>query len=318
MTTGNTNPRQIWADQIITSALTAKTSDSEEVNTMLDKYGLNWNVSKQPLILPDGTSTSFFGIVREDTKSTFATCKEGYQPFQNSELGELLIRLSEKTGYNLHSGGSFNGGGKVFIQLESPNKIKGIGQNRDTVNGYLTGINSHDGSTSLKWGEANLTISCMNTFMCALKQLRNSARHTEKMHQKIELALLEIEGVVKQEKSLFDQFIKLSEIEVSKGVIRELVKGVTKVDIALTKSQLEKDFSTYALNRTQELLQVINSEMSQKGETLWGLFSGVTKYTTHIAPVPTRDNARLESLYVGSGFKTSNEAFSLLTDLVKS
>lgn len=118
------------------------------VDELLDRYKLNWKVDIQPLSLPDNLATDFKGVVRVDNGNCFATCKDSFVPYQNSELAELLIRLSDKTGYNIYNGGMFNGGAKVYLQLESPNKIKGIGENNDTVNGYLTGINGHDGTTA--------------------------------------------------------------------------------------------------------------------------------------------------------------------------
>lgn len=112
-------------------------SNENLANEILDQFGLNWKVSKQALFLPNGKETGFFGIVRDDNEQTFTTCKEGYMPFQNSELAELLIRISEKTGYEIHSGGKFNGGGKVYIQLNTGNEIKDLGKNRTTVKRLL-------------------------------------------------------------------------------------------------------------------------------------------------------------------------------------
>lgn len=311
------NTEMNFADSILNATFAGVNNieNADAVNTMLDKYGLNWTVSKQPLCLPDGSPTDFYGIVRDDKKTTFSTCKEGYQPFQNSELAEMLIRLSEKTGYDLHGGGLFNGGGKVYMQLISPNKIQGIGINNDTVNGYLTGINSHDGTTSLKWGETNITISCRNTFMAALRQIKNSARHTASIKDRVELAIREVNGIVEAEKSLFDTFIKLSEIPVTKSNIAAIVKDITEVDTLLSKSEIENKYTTYAINRTSELLVSISKEMNQKGDTMWGLMSGVTNYTTHVMPVPKRDNARLESLYTGSGYSVNNDAFATINKM---
>lgn len=291
---------------------TGATRETESVNTMLDKYGLNWKVSKENLLLPSGAETVYFGIVREDTQKCFTTCKDGYVPFQNSELADMLIRISEKTGYELHSGGSFNGGAKVYLQLSSPNKIQGIGINNDTVNGYLTGLNSHDGSSSLKWGEVNITISCRNTFMAALKTLKQSARHTQSIHGRVEDAINTLNGVILEEKSLFDKFIRLSEQPTTREAIAKVVRGITEANILDANYRNDKTLSGYQINRTSELLNCISKEMNQKGETMWGLMSGVTNYTNHIMPAPKRENGRLESLYAGSGYDVNNDTLTLL------
>jgi len=298
-------------DNLLNNAFTGlqvnNEQNSEAVATLLDKYNLRWSVSKQPLLLPTGDSTGFFGIVRSDNNHTFATCKEGYVPYQNSELAELLIRISDKTGYGIHSGGEFNGGGKVYLQLNTGNEIKGLGKNGTTVKGFVTGINSHDGTSSLKWGAVNYTICCRNTFAMAQKALQQSAKHTSSIHDRVEISVRQITGIADAEKSIFDQFIRLSEIPVTKANIAQIVRSVTDVDITL---QSQKDVSTYSQNRATELVNSIAQEMGAKGETLWGLFSGVTHYTSHVLPVPKRANARLESKYTGTGLSVDNNAFS--------
>jgi phage/plasmid-like protein (TIGR03299 family) len=281
-------------------------SNTEAVAEMLDKYGLRWNVEKEKLILPDGKDSGFYAVVRQDIRHPFATCKDGYTPFQNSELAELLLRIVDKTGYKIKGGGDFNLGAKIYLQLDTDTKIIGLGKAGATVNGYVTAINSHDGSTSLKWGNTTTNIVCMNTFNAAKKELKNSARHTISIHDKVEAAIRQINGVIEQEKSLFDQFIKLSQIPVKQEHIAQIVKGITKVDI-LKKDN--KEDSAYALNRTKELLESIALETGRQGETLFGLLNGVTHYTSHVLPVPVRENARLESKYVGTGFSIDNLAF---------
>lgn len=311
------NTTNFNADSLLASAFDGiqvnNPMNSDAVATLLDKFGLRWSVGKQPLLLPTGEESGFFGIVREDTKKTFATCKDGYVPYQNSELAELLHRISEKTGYEIHSGGEFNGGGKVFLQLSTGNEITDIGKNKTKVKGYVTGINGHDGTTSLKWGEVNYTICCRNTFASASKQLQQSARHTASIHDKVEQSVREIMGIATAEKSIFDTFIKLSEIPVTKENIATIVRAVTNVDITMPSYKANDTNSQYAVNRAGELLTSISSEMDSKGQSLWGLFSGVTHYTSHKLSVPKRENARLESKYVGTGASVDNNAFALVT-----
>lgn len=305
-----------FVDNIIGNAFSGiKVSDisnSERVAEMLDRFGLRWTVSKQELTLPDGTPTGFYGVVRDDISKVFTTCKDGYVPYQNSELAELLIRISEKTGYEIHSGGEFNGGGKVYLQLNTGNEIDGIGKNNTKVKGFVTGINGHDGTTSLKWGAINFTICCRNTFASAKGKLQNSARHTASIHDRVETSIREIEKVTLTEKTIFDNFIRLSEVPVQKSNIVSIVKDITGVDIDMARSRAQELFSSYAINRAGELTSSIATEMAQKGDTLWGLFSGITHYTSHVMPAPTRENGRLESKYVGTGADIDNTSFETI------
>jgi hypothetical protein len=176
----------------------------------------------------------------------------------------------------------------------------------------VTGINGHDGTTALKWGAVNFTICCRNTFAFAQKELQQSAKHTQSIRDKVEASIRQITGIAEQEKSIFDQFIRLSEVPVTKENIARIVREVTDVDITLNSTQAQDKYSTYAINRSGELLDSISTEMRNKGETLWGLFSGVTHYTSHKLPTPKRDNARLESKYTGSALGIDNKAFSTI------
>lgn len=290
-------------------------SNAERVADLLDQFGLRWSVNKERLFLQDGTQTTFNAIVRDDTRVQFTTCKDSYHPYQNSELAELLINIADKGGFKIHSGGMFNDGAKVYVQLESGNEIKSIGKNNTKVIGYATGLNSHDGSTSLKWGSSNMTICCKNTFVAAAKQLSNSARHTSNIHSRVDEYLREVGFAIEQEKSIFRKFISLSQRAVTKNSIVKVVKEVTGVDINMTTAEAQTKFSGYSINRSNELLECIANEMNQKGETLWGLFSGVTNYTTHKIPVVSRENARLESKYIGNGNKIDNNIFQSITNL---
>jgi phage/plasmid-like protein (TIGR03299 family) len=292
----------------------ADDNNTEKVADLLDKFRLRWTVAKEPLTLPDGKNSGFYGIVRQDTRHTFSTCKEEYKPFQNSELAELLIRLSEKTGYSIHSGGSFNNGAKVYIQLNTGNLIKNLGNNRTTVKGFITGINSHDGS-SLKWGACNITICCANTFAMAAKAMQESSRHTEGLKKKVEESIRRINGIADVEKTIFDNFIRLSEIPVEQSHIAKIVRDITDVDITMPEKLAAKEHTTQAINKSKEVIKSIATEMHQKGNTLWGLFSGVTHYTSHVMSTPKRENARLESKYAGSGLQIDNAAYKSILEL---
>ena len=45
---------------------------------------------------------------------------------------------------------------------------------------------------------------------------------------------------------------------------------------------------------------------------LFGLFSGVTSWTTHSKSAPRRENGREESLMIGNNYKTNNDAFEFV------
>ena len=298
-----------FADGILNETLIDihQTQMVESTNEILDKFKLNWRVNKSPLYLADGTETGFFGLVRQDTNHTFSTCKDSYIPFQNDQLAELVYQVSKHSGYEMHAGGSFQQGSKVFIQLNT-NEISSIGANKTKVKGFVTALNSHDGSMALKWGSSNITICCQNTFYSASRQLANSIKHTTNINARVMESLRQIENVMEDEKYIFSKYLNWSTVAATKENIAEVIGAITNVDI----NSNSKEISAIARNKTNILAGDIAHQMAEKGETLWGLFSGVTKYTTHHMTAPTRENGRLEHKMAGGGLSIDNKIFNLM------
>ena len=280
---------------------------------LLEQFGLFWEVKKVPLITPDGDETDYFGTQRTDTKQVFSTVKNGYQVLQNWELAELITECAGQFDMEVSRGGSFNGGARVYLQIAT-GEIKGIGKNFDTVQKYLTAMNSHDGSSGVGFGMSNITISCSNTFHRAYKSHgMERIRHSMSMRERLDAMLREFEKVKDAEVSLYDKFIRMSEEEATKEDITEVIKLVTGVDVSVKTEQADDLYSKYQLNQTETLFNRIKSETVQKGNTLWGLFNGVTKYTNTDMRVPNRENGLLESKFIGGANKADNKVFKLLS-----
>ena len=150
---------------------------------MLETTNLNWSVRPETMVSESGIIIpGKIAMIREDTNTVLGVHSNGYVPYQNIELMELLYKITQSTGLILHSAGTFGDGKKVWIQLKSDDLKLG----NDTIKGYLSGINSFDGSTNLAFGNANLTISCMNSFWVGYRKLDAKLRHTSSMKVRIE------------------------------------------------------------------------------------------------------------------------------------
>lgn len=273
---------------------------------ILDSYGLNWTVEKEKLYLPNNLDSGFYGIVRQDNKTCFGTCKDQYETFQNSELLELVNEAAGKLGLNVTKAGSFKAGALVYLQLKTGD-LTGIGQNNDTVNKYITALNSHDGSCSLKWGIYNRVVSCQNQIWHLKKTLQNSVKHTTNMQARIREIMRSIEDIQEEEKKIYEFYNKFAEAPIYKKTAEDITKLVLDIDVRETA---EKDLTTYQKNRFNDLHAAINSETREKGNTLWGIFNGVTKYTTHY--MPGKEAQRQQSKAIGKGKNIDNNVFNYL------
>lgn len=251
--------------------------ENNRVGQFLDRTGLNWKVRTEGLqtssgiIIPDK-----IGIVREDDSTILGVHSDGYVPYQNEQLMELLFKVSQQTGLEIHRGGLFGGGRKVFVQLKSNDLTLGT----DRIEGYVTGINSFDGSTSLSFGPSSKTISCQNTFFGVYKDLDSKVRHTKNMELKIDDICRQIEGVVQEETNVFGSIVKMSETRFDDVIKDRVIKSLFNIDRNVDIKDVDS-LSTVTQNKLSRFYIDLNGELQQKGDNIWGLFSGVTKYTTH-------------------------------------
>lgn len=274
----------------------------------LSDIGLDWNVKTETLITSSGIELpDYTAIVREDTNVPLSIRSSSYHPFQNSELLELLNRVSQQTGLPIQNGGFFGNGEKVFIQMKS-NDLK-LGTDR--VEGYITGINSFDGSTSLAFGNSSVTISCQNTFFASYREVASKVRHTRYMQTRIDEICRTIEQNVQNEKQMFDDIKKLSEVKIDDKVKDLVVKMLFNVDRKADLQDMEA-ISKTAQNKIGRFYIDLNGELREKGDNMWGLFSGVTKYTTH----SLKKEDSTETKLFGAYGNREREIFHTLVEMV--
>jgi hypothetical protein len=233
---------------------------------------LNWSVREENLFTESGIQVVKKAIIRNDNNAILNNAVgTDYVPYQNEELIELLERITRSTGLEVARSGYFGKGEKVFIQLKSENLTLGT----DRVEGFVTGINSFDGSTSLGFGASNVTISCQNTFFAAYRNL-DKVRHTKNMKLNIESILRELDIALVEEQSIFNAIKAMAEAPITEALKERVARKLfnIKPEFDLKSPELStKKMSAYFVDS--------RGELAEKGANLWGLFSGVTKYTTH-------------------------------------
>lgn len=243
---------------------------------VLNKAKLNWTVRKEEIVTKSGIEIlDNFAVIRNDTNKILSVRGKDYTPYQNHELSELLFKVSSMTGLKIVRGGFFGEGEKVYIQLKADDMRLG----NDRIEGYLTGINSFDGSTSLAFGPTTKTISCQNTFFAAFREMNTRIRHTKNMNIRVDEVCRALEVSMKEEKEIFTNIKRLSEIPIDSIAKERFTRQFFDIpkELTLTSDEL----STRTKNQLSRFYVDMHGEMAEKGETLWGFFSGITKYTTH-------------------------------------
>ena len=248
-----------------------------EVKRLLGEAKLDWGVTTEKMTTISGLDVpDCKAVVREDTMKVLSVRGEDYEVYQNEQLMQLLYDISNKTGLSVHKGGSFDEGRKVYVQLKSDDLMLG----KDKIEGYITGINSFDGSTSLAFGNTNRTMSCTNMFYSTFREMTSKVRHTKNMIIKIDDICKSLDYILEEEKEMFKHIVELSTMTfddlMEDKVIRSLFNIKKEVDLEDVDS-----LSTVTRNKIDQFYVDLNGELTDKGNNAWGLFSGVTKYTTH-------------------------------------
>ena len=294
---------------IIKSKLKTKTMETNEkqIEEILTKSGLNWTVRSEGVQTTSGiVLPKKIAIIRNDNNAPLGDHKEGYTPYQNHELLELLFQISHKTGLALHTGGFFGGGEKVWFQLKSDDLKLG----NDRIEGYISGFNSFDGSTSLSFGNSNRTVSCMNSFWLIYRSMQTKMKHSVSMLKKIDEILFNIDKLVHEEQDNFRKIERLSEVQMTKEVKEMVIRKLFEID---KEERLDSDeISTNKKNKLIKFDMDLSTELSGKGSNYWGLFSGITRYTTH--SMSREDNS--EAKIFGVAGKKEREIWTMLTEAV--
>ena len=218
---------------------------NEKTFDLLNATGLNWTVSKESLTTNDGKETESFGIFRSDNEKWLGTVGNRYTPMQNHELAETVIEASDGLGLNTKNGGMFQGGKKVFLQVELPQEKIGVGG----VKRWITATNSNDGSTSIGFGSTSQVIKCSNTFHTAHRGL-DKFRHTESASARVQMAMEDLRKAMSLDQGLMDNFKRMADTKLNENMIESVIRKMFKVNPMTTQHD---DVSTRKLNQVKTL-----------------------------------------------------------------
>jgi hypothetical protein len=120
----------------------------------------------------------------------------------------------------------------------------------------------------------------MNTFFAAFREMRTKVRHTKNMVDRVDEIVSVLEKASKEEQKIFAQIERMIEVPFT-DVLRERVsKAILNIEPKIDIKD-RANISTRTYNNLKRLDLAMDREIGQKGSNLWGLFSGVTRFTTH-------------------------------------
>lgn len=279
---------------------------------ILLENGLDFTISKRPLFDADLNPSGYFGLYNDSLNKCINTVKEGYHISQNREIVDMVLQGIKPFGGELTvtKAGSMNEGRKVYLQLG----ILGDSNiNGDKIKRYVTVIDSNDGSTSLSIGIGDLTMSCKNQFFKFYKAGEAKFRHSASIEHRIKEIPSLIETALARSLKQIEMYEVFASTEITRDLAHSMVKYLLGFDKEITSVKDLSEKSTRSINKMETLYNCIEGEINDKGLNLWGLHSGVTKFTTHELSAPKRINGKLETIMLGTGYNMNQKSLEFVT-----
>lgn len=274
----------------------------------LDKYGLHWQVDKKPWSLDGQQMTDFFAIKRRDTGEVLQSVKKGYVPFQNDLLMELAMSVADLCQTDISSAKSLKGGGLVYITIDG-RKFELNGRKvGDVIKEQIVISNSHNGEIALRVAFGHVTLSCLNGMTRFDAKGSFAIRHTASMKDRLKTAIRKMPNILGESQRQVDAYHKLAEKPINGNHVSKVLQIITDQN----PDAPEDKISPVGKNILAAAKDSFITEISSKGDTGWGLFSGVTHYTTKVAGA---SDSKLASKMFGHVAKREMKALDYLMSI---
>ena len=236
---------------------------------------LNWDIRLEPVTVNNSFDTGKKAIIRNDNQQLLGIVGKHYEPVSNSQLMQFTHALTKSGEFELKGFDELNDGKIIlaFLKNTNPNlKINGC-LNAE----YMFVGNSFDGTKRFHIGTASNLVRCANQFSATLKVF--SKKHTSFMDINDTIAQDIIRNYKAKKGILYESFDGMETVRVDESVITRLIKEVHLMLATDSKAIKQKDWTSSPSMLT--LRKSIDHEMRDLGNNAFGLFNGVTWYTTH-------------------------------------
>jgi len=197
------------------------------------------------------------------------------------------------------------------MEISEPLEIAG-----SKIEGKLTLGVGFDGGRSFFIGHVNKYLRCSNEFASIVKDF--TSRLTKNNMIRVEDIIKNIGTYREYEEKLYQNFIKFQEVEVSEKLVQECaarIAGLTTEEIALPMKKRFEEVSKQKLNKIDEVMASLRGECAELGSTAWGMFNGVTHYTTHV--MSNRGSSQEISTMFGAKNKANHIAYDMCMELIE-
>jgi len=276
----------------------------------------NWDIEKTDIVDIHGNVISGYNnISRNDSGKTIAVMKNSYHPMTTQEFTETAEEVAAQIGGKVNeyqdwetSTSNMGAARPVItaqIELTDPLEIAG-----SKIEGKLTLGVGFDGSRSFFIGHTSRYLRCSNEFSSIVKDF--TSRLTKNNMIRVEEIIKNITLYREYEDKLYENFKKFQEVKIDDKIVDECVARLAKLT---EEERLDPSIiSTQKNNKMLDIRSSIIPECGELGENAWGLFNGVTHYTTHV--YDSKAHEQYNRLF-GARKEMNHKAYEFCQELVE-
>ena len=242
--------------------------------TFSEKFG--WEIERHPVSFErEGTlvtDPNFQIISRNDNDKVLSVMSKKYCPMTVGDFEKTTERMQEMSGMEFQGYQEFNDG-KILLSILKNNSPLEV--NNFPIEDYLVMGTSFNGEQPFFIGTSTILVRCQNSF--SQIHMMSRTRHTKFSPEKREAIMAGLETYFRNRAGIYTAFEDMQKIAVNDEGKLLFVNNILPLPVI----EPEKGYSARTLNRREELMKCIETETSELGNTAFGLFQGLTKFTTH-------------------------------------
>jgi len=284
----------IYARETPWHALGTDVGELQDAAGALEKGGLLWRVSLEPVFImpgPNGRPSDESGevpgykaVVRDTDQAALGIVGSSYRPVQNEDAFAWADNLVDSGAAKYETAGSLFGGRKVWLSMELPEGISVPGDDGE-VKPFLLISNTHDGSTSMRADITMTRVVCANTLQLALQGAKRTFRivHKGSIEGKLQAARYAL-GITFNYMAAFGEVAeRLALTRITERESNRILQGAFPVPAAVSRHEpgWRELLDKTRFAELQELLRTSPNLDAVRG-TAWGAVNAVAEYVDHV------------------------------------
>jgi len=262
------------------------------------KNAFDWDIEKRQILDMHGNPIKGYNEIYrkgndgDDNNETIAVMKKSYNPITTANFTNIVEEIASRIGAQVagYTDWSVKGRGRQVItaQILLTDALAIAGSK---VQGYLTIGTGFDGNRSFYVGHTSEYLRCSNQWGSIITDL--TARLTKNVLLKVDDIVENIQLYTEYEAELYKHFEQFQKVKIDESIIQECIAriaGLTDEEKALSLKERQEEISSQKLNKMDEIAASIRTEVAELGHNAWGMFNGVTHYTTHVMSSRTQES----------------------------